>query len=176
MIVGLACGLAAIGGFAGLGAQAPSALRNPPATVRPLASAITATSTTPTTISFTLSDPDAAAATGTGTVHWTITGGSAARTWNVAVSVAPSSFIGCTEVPVTAATAQCTTVTGGTAGVCNSSAVTLGATATQVASGTEATGTALYSVGLTYSISDAWKYKGHTTACTLTVTYKITAN
>lgn len=176
MIGGLACGLIALSGLVGQEAKVQSAPRSTQAIVLPLASSISNTSVSPGTVSFTLSDPDAAAVSGTGSVSWRVSGGATASTWNVGVSAAAGSFTGCTEVPVTAATARCTSITGGTGGTCSGSTVTLGSLPVQVASGNESTAVTNYTVNMSFAITDAWKYKGHTSPCTLSVTYMITAN
>ncbi|GEM_PF-2887851 len=176
MLAALACGLAAISGFAGVTAQAQPALRSQQVSVRPQAAAITFSLASPSPVSFTLSDPDAAPAAGASTLIWLVTGGATVSSWNVAVSVPTGTFSGCPEIPASAITAQCSSVTGQNTGGCNTGTFTLGTTPVQIASGTEAAGTGLYLLNLNLFITDAWKYKGHTSACTLNVTYSITAN
>jgi hypothetical protein len=143
-------------------------------TLNPLTVTAGATAS-PSTINFTLSDPDAAAVTGTGTVQWQTIQGKNAKTWTLGVSSTGGS---CGDVPLTAVTAQCTSVTvpGGSSETCSASKVTLTGAAQQIASGREtATINQNYSVGVTFSIQDAWAYKGHTTTpCTIPITYTIT--
>lgn len=170
-------GLLCITGQPALAVSPASQQQLAPAAPRPMATAITAKSVSPSTISFTLADPDAAAVTGAGSVTWTTTGGGPAGAWTVGVSSTNSSFTNCSEIPLSAVTAKCTSVTGGTAGACNASSLGLTGTAQQIASGKESPGTANYTVNVTFSITDAWKYKGHTSPlCTLSVTYTLTAN
>jgi hypothetical protein len=159
-------------GFAG---QAKPAAGNPQRVVfRPAATNITSLSTLPTTVNFALTNPDGAPVTGAGSVTWHTTGGSTSSTWTLGVSTAAGSFTGCTEIPPGAVTASCSSVSVGT-GTCNGAAPALGLTATTIASGNEGSGNTTYTVNVQFAITDAWKYKGHTSACTLNVTYTITA-
>jgi hypothetical protein len=148
------------------------------AAIEPLAStSITGASSSPATVNFTLTDPDAAQVTGAGSVLWTTSKGNLGRAWNVGISSSSIAFTNCAEIPLSAVAVQCSSVSGGSGGVCNASTLTLTASTQQIANGFEQSGTASYAVNVRFSIEDAWKYKGHTaTSCTLNVTYTITAN
>jgi hypothetical protein len=164
-----------VAGLMAAGSQAKTDKVTPQQVVlRPLATGISSQTATPATVSFALTDPTAAAVTGTSTVSWHTSGGSTASTWTLGASAAASSFTGCTEIPQSAVTVHCASVTGGTAGACGG-VVTLSGAAQTIASGKEATGNTAYSVVVTISITDSWTYKGHTTACTLVPTWTITA-
>jgi hypothetical protein len=96
------------------------------------------------------------AAIQTVTVTWT-TAGSFGGTWNLTLS-APSTFTGCSWIPVNAVTVTCSSPTGGTSPTC-AGATTLSTAATQIASGTEPVlATANYSVTLNFTLKDSWKY------------------
>lgn len=150
-----------------------------PAAVRanPLATTVPTASVTPAAITFSATDPDTTPVvngSASAVVAWTTKGGATARTWNVTAKAAATTFSSCSTVPVSAVTVTCASVTGGHSGVC-SAATTLSTTATQVASGDEATGTASYSVTLSFTLADNWKYIA-SSSCSLSVSYTITAN
>jgi hypothetical protein len=97
-----------------------------------------------------------------------------ANAWTLTVSAAGASFSSCATVPASAVTVTCGSVTGGHTGAC-STAATLSTTATKVAGGNEATGMASYSVNLSFTLADNWKYIA-SSSCSLSVSYTITAN
>ena len=159
-----------------IAARGGSAAR-PVTPVKPLATTInTAIAATPATVTFTATNPDSApsdSGSATVTLTWKTAGGATARTWNVKAS-APAAFTSCATVPSSAVTATCTSVTGGTGSTC-SAAGALSTAGIQIASGDEATGTAAYTVKLTYTLADSWEYIA-SSSCSLTVTYLLTAN
>jgi hypothetical protein len=173
--VGLLLSILAASSLFGFAGQAKPAAGNPQRVVfKPAATGISTLSTSPVTVNFSLTNPDGAAVTGTGSVTWHTTGGNTGSTWTLGVSTAAGSFTGCTEIPPSAVTAACSSVTTSN-GTCNGAAPALGLTPTTIASGLEGNGNTTYTVSVQFSVTDAWKYKGHTTACTLNVTYTITA-
>jgi hypothetical protein len=154
------------------------------ATVRPaiivakpkVTSIRTALAASPATITFTASNPDttpSVSGSGPVTLTWGTTGGLASNTWQLSVS-APASFSTCSNLPASAVTATCTTITGG-AGTCGGP-VPLSTTGIQVASGNEQPGNRDYSVVLTFTLADSWTYLPSTTSCSLTLTYTVTVN
>jgi len=166
------------GTWAGTGAGAAT-LRPATVVAKPMATSISkALAASPATITFTAPDPDttpSVSGSGPVTLSWDTNGGGPANTWKLTVS-APASFSTCANLPASAVTAKCTTVTGGTGGTCSGS-VPLSTTATQVASGDEAPGNnAAYSVALTFTLADSWAYIPSKTSCSLTLTYTVTAN
>jgi hypothetical protein len=149
----------------------------------PLAGPLAATSlasvtASPGTISFTATDPDLGSVAGSSasTVNWTTSSGSASNTWNLKVHAGTASFTNCATVPTSAVTVTCSSVTGGTAGACKP-AITLSTASQQVATGKEsASAGASYSVSMNFTLADSWAYIAKTSpACTLTLTYTVTA-
>jgi hypothetical protein len=137
---------------------------------------MSAVSATPSTISFTATDPDSGAVSGSSaaTISWTTTGGSPSQTWTLTVQAASSSFASCSTVPASAVTATCTTVTEGKPGSCGS-AVTLSTVAQQVASGKEDNASpASYSVAISFTLADSWSYIANP-SCSISLTYTVTA-
>lgn len=134
----------------------------------------------PATVSFTATDPDSplVAGSATTTVSWTVTG-NGGRTWNLGLSSAATTFTNCTTVPISAVTVTCTSASagGGTSTATCGAASTLSNTRTPVASGTEGTFSRSYSVTLTYTLTDQWKYIARTSPpCTLSITYNALVN
>jgi hypothetical protein len=139
------------------------------------ATTITSASVTPGTISFNTSNPDSQPVvngSATATVTWQ-TANSLLQKWTLAVS-APASFGSCGTVPASAVTVTCGTVSGGFGGTCGG-ATTISTTPVQIASGYEGIGTGTYTVALTFTLQDSWKYIA-STSCSLSVTYTITAD
>jgi len=147
--------------------------------IRPLAhTSLGAISASPSTISFTATDPSLGSVPGSSaaTVNWTTSSGASNRTWTLQVQAAATSFTNCATVPTSAVTVTCGSVTGGTAGACGP-AVTLSTTGQQVASGAEVSGANdPYSVTLSFSLTDSWSYIAEQSpSCTLTITYTVDA-
>jgi hypothetical protein len=167
--------LAAVMASGPAGPAATPSIRQVPGAFAPLAVGIISQSAS--LVSFNLNDPDGAPVSSGGTVTWTVTGGRTAKGWNLYMSSGGATTLtNCTEVPISAVRVTCGTVSGGTTGTCDSGG-TLTTTEVEIARGPEAANTYTTTVSLTYSITDAWKYKGHTTpACSLNVSYHISAN
>ena len=136
-----------------------------------------AVSASPTTISFTSTDPSLGTVSGSSaaTISWTASGGSSSNTWTLSVQASGATFASCATVPTSAVTATCTGVTGGSGGACGAS-VPLSTAAHQVASGNEANGAAAksYSVTLNFTLADSWSYIANS-SCTLSLTYTVNA-
>jgi hypothetical protein len=150
------------------------------ALVMPLAvTTISNQAVAPATISFTATDPDLGNFPGSSgaTVSWKTTNGAAVRTWALTVAAGAANFTSCATVPASAIKATCSSVTGGTSGLC-ASAIQLSTTGTQIASGNESASTnAPYSVSLTFTLADSWRHIAEQApACTLNLSYTITAN
>lgn len=142
----------------------------------PLTATVGTLTASPATISFTATDPDLGSVAGSAasTASWTTSSGSTTSAWNLQIQAAAASFTGCATVPMSAVTVTCGSVTGGTSGACKP-AITLSTTAQQVATGNESASTnAPYSVTLSFSLADSWKYIAKS-SCTLTLTYTVTA-
>jgi hypothetical protein len=172
-------GLLGFGGPPGMPRCSPNRSAQP--ALQPLAqpTTITGASSSPLSVSFNLNDPDAAPVTGSGSVGWNIVSGFASSTWTLGINSTGVSFTNCGEIPPGAVTAQCSSVgtQGSASGSCTGSAVTLTSSPQRIAGGTQKNGTGAYNVNVKFSITDAWKYIGHTTtSCTLGITYTITAN
>jgi hypothetical protein len=88
------------------------------------------------------------------------------------VAAGSAYFTGCATVPVSAVRVACT----GGSGTCTPSPVTLTPSLQQVASGQQASGTALYWVTLRLTFVDSWRYIAQQTPpCNLTLTYSVDA-
>jgi hypothetical protein len=137
-------------------------------------------SVTPATVTFAAADPDSPLVAGSAatTVYWTVSG-TLLRTWNLGLSSAASTFTNCPTVPVSAVTVTCTSASGGgglSSASCSGS-TPLSTSLTQVASGTQGYGSRNYSVTLTYTLTDQWKYIARTSPpCTLSITYNAVVN
>ena len=132
----------------------------------------------PGTISFSATDPALSpfAGSSASTVTWKTSGGTTTFTWNLQVQAGATSFTNCGTVPTTAVTVTCSSVTGGTAGACKP-AFALSNAGQQVATGKESSSTnAPYSVTMSFALTDSWSYIAkQVPACTLTLTYTVTA-
>jgi hypothetical protein len=148
--------------------------------IGPLSPTVTVTAT-PTTISFTGTNPATAplvAGSAQAVVTWSYNG-THLNPWNLTVSALSTPFTGCSTVPISAVTVTCSSATltgngaGGAAGC--SPASKLSTAATQVASGTQNSNTGTYTVNLTFALADSWNYIATTgQACSLTLTYNAT--
>ena len=137
---------------------------------------------TPSTISFQMTDPDVGSVNGNAPaiVSWTFLGVSLLNTpWNLKVHAATPQFTGCTQIPLSAVKAKCTSaailnILGGSA-TCNGE-FTLTTTPTQLASGLAAVSLLLvsYTARIDYSIDDSWKYVPST--CPLSLTYTLSVD
>jgi hypothetical protein len=160
-------------------AQAKPRVVVPSNMVLPLAgpTTLSAISASPSTISFTATDPDLGLVAGSpgATVSWMTSGGNKNNTWTLAVQASAGTFNGCSTVPTAAVTATCTGVSGGKNGTCIPGGVPLSTGAQPVASGKEATGAGkAYSVTLNFTLADSWSHIANS-SCTLTLTYTVNA-
>ena len=130
----------------------------------------------PSTISFTATDPDLGnfAGSSPATVSWTTNGGNILRTWTLSVAASTANFASCSTVPASAVRVSCSSVSGGTNGLCGS-AFQLSTTSRQIASGLEATaGGSPYSVIITFTLADSWRFVAEQSPpCTLSLSYTI---
>ena len=145
--------------------------------IRPEANGISSYTVSPASVTFAAANPTttpSVSGSSTVTLNFSLTGGNSARTWNIQLKSTTATFAGCTTVPLSAITATCGSVTGGTGGTC-AGGFAVSTTNTQVASGTETTGSASYSVTVNFALADDWKYLPAT--CTAqTFSYLLTAN
>jgi hypothetical protein len=132
----------------------------------------------PATVSFVATDPDLGSAAGTAaTATWSATAGAPTNTWTLAVQAGAGAFTACGTVPTSAVTVTCTAASasgvGGT-GTC-AAPFPLSTAAQQVASGKEGTLVSNFSVSISFSLADSWRYVAALAPpCTLSLTY--TAN
>ena len=150
------------------------------ATPQPLAAANFTLSIFPASVSFTAGDPDSpfVAGSSTTTVSWTVAG-TLLQTWNLTLSSAATSFTNCPTVPITAVTVTCSSASAdGILSSANCGAASpLSNSPTTVASGRNGFLTSNYSVTLTYTLTDQWKYIARTSPqCTLNITYNALVN
>ncbi len=139
---------------------------------------ISALNATPSTISFSATNPVGGAVSGSSAaaINWNVVGGSHLLTWGISVHATATSFSGCPTIPVTAITASCASATvggGSGTGSCGGS-FTLSTVATQLAGGLEGDGTQSYSVLVQYTLAESWRYVANP-SCTLTLTYTVNA-
>ncbi len=133
-------------------------------------------SATPATITASATDPDLGSVSATPvTVSWSALLGLPTQTWTLYVQASGTSFAGCSTVPVSAVTVTCTAASasgiGGT-GTC-AGPFPLSTSPQLVASGAEGTALGNYSVNITYTVAESWKYIA-APSCTLTLTYTAT--
>lgn len=147
------------------------------------ATSIPSSSAVPATIIFTANNPTSNptdSGSSAATISFTTTGGANARTWSVQVRATSANFGSCpSTVPVTQVTVSCGSATvsgGGGSGSCGGSFNLSNALQT-VASGSEGTGAnRAYMVTLSFTFTDSWAYLPQASACTLPLSYTITAN
>ena len=146
------------------------------ARLRPLAT-VSNLAVSPTSITFTATDPDLGTVVGPATtVTWHATNQDNGKTWTLKVAASASTFAGCATVPASAVTVKCSSasVTAGGTGICGG-AVGLSTSSQQLASGHEGNSDANYTVNLSFTLADSWKYIAtQTPSCTLTLTYTAT--
>jgi hypothetical protein len=145
------------------------------AKLRPLATVSNMT-VSPSTISFLATDPDLGVAPQAVTVTWTATAGVLFRPWTLTGMASSGTFTGCPTVPVSAVTMKCTSGSAPFLGSANCSGATqLSTAALQIAGGNEAILGGTYTVNLTLTLADSWKFIAkQVPQCTLNLTY--TAN
>jgi hypothetical protein len=137
---------------------------------------LSAISASPSTISFTATDPDLGSVAGSSaaTISWMTSSGNKNNTWTLAVQASAASFTSCPTVPTSAVKATCTGVTGGNNGSCGGG-INVSTVPQQVASGKEANGAnKAYSVTLNFTLADSWSYIAGS-SCTLNLTYTVNA-
>ena len=167
--------LASIVAFAG--AQPP---RRPRAVMIPMeeggGTRIRSLVVSPATIGFLATDPDVGSVGEPhATVTWRLQGGNTSRNWALLVQANASSLSGCSGVPASAITVACSSVTStkGT-GVC-AGPLPLSMQPHPVASGSQADGTPSYTVTITFTLADRWRYIASQSPCTLTLIYIVDA-
>ena len=145
------------------------------------ATSISGPTITPTTITFSSPDPDASPVNGssTATIVWSNSGGSANVGWTLGVQANSSAMVLCGSVPVSAVRVQCNSVsstgTGNPIGNCANGALALTTSPQTIASGNRQGNPGNFSVVLTFTFTDSWKYPANS-SCSLNLTYTITAN
>ena len=130
---------------------------------------------TPSTVVITSTNP-ATPVSSSVTLTWLQSGGDNNKTWNVTVYANQSTLASCPAISTSAISVQCTSAsnTGNGTGSCSGS-FPLSTTPTQVVGGKQASGSANFTVHITYQFgSDSWTYIGNT--CSLTLTYVVTQN
>lgn len=152
---------------------------SPPQKPRPFTT-ISGMTASPTTIQFTANDPGSTVAgNSSATVKYSLTNG-VFGTWTLSVYASSTTFTGCSTVPATAVSVECSSATAnsGTFSSASCSATSYTSLPTtapglQVASGSEGFGSSSYTVVLNYELSDSWEYIANT--CPLTITYTVNA-
>ena len=169
--------------FAAAAAAQPAAVRPKvqAAIIRPLITTVNITAT-PATITFTATNPAITPDAGSqsAVVQWSGYNGTHPNPWNLTVSGGSATFGSCLTVPISAVTVTCTSTTlvgGGTGTAVCGAPFALSTGATAVAGGVQNGSTATYTINLTFSLADNWKYiatNGQT--CSLTLTYTANLN
>ena len=154
------------------------ARRPSPVAIRPQATTITTFIIDTANVAIAATNPTTNPAPfGAETATFVLKSSTAGLTWNMTVRSSASTFSGCTTVPLNAITATCTvTPPSGASGSCGS--VALSTVAQTLAGGTENTvggGGATYTVNITLTLADDWKFLP-TTCTAQTLTYLLTAN
>ncbi len=147
------------------------------ATSAALASTITGLTITPSTISFSSSDPDLSAnGSSSSTVRWTM-GGNPFGGWSMTIRATSPTLTGCPSVPVSAIRVQCTSVSPQLVG--NGScggAINLSTTGQTVASGTwQGLGIGATVATFSFVFTDAWRYPA-SSSCSIQLNYTITSD
>ena len=135
----------------------------------------------PATITFSATNPGTlpvVAGSSTATASWNASGSGGGDTWTLTVRAAATTFTNCSTVPVSAVTVTCsaasvTSSSGAHGATANcAAAFPLSTTAQTVASGADANNTLQYSVTISFTLADNWKYIAEMSpACTLSLTY-----
>ena len=134
----------------------------------------------PTTITFTGTDPDSPNLTVPVSLTFRTTAGANNLTWQAAVqATSGANLVGCPNtIPIGKIQVSCssTSVANGGTGVCSGS-FNLSTGLLTIASGLEGTGNATpYTVNLNFTLTDSWRYIATNTSCTVSLNYQITAN
>lgn len=146
----------------------------------PLAVADFTLNISPATVSFTAADPDSplVAGSSTTTITW-LAKSDKDSPMSLELYSAATTFTNCPDVPISAVIVTCqSALIGGGSGTASCGAVSpLSTTRTTVASGAQSAGNRSYSVTLSYTLTDQWKYIARTSPqCTLNITYIATLN
>lgn len=160
-------------------AQAVKQKRAPNLRLRPAVTITTPLAVTPATLTFNATDPDLGPFTTSGTATWALALSLLSNNWTLTVRANSSSFTNCSQVPVSAVTITCVSVTNGgvgAPGTCNG-AFTLSTSNQQIASGPELlTALASYTVNISYKLADSWQFIAAVSpACTLSLSYTLNA-
>jgi hypothetical protein len=146
-----------------------------------LAGSVSNMSANPGSISFQANDPDAGGVSGNSdaSVSWRASS-FISGSWNLTVQAASASFQGCGTVPASAVRVTCSNagVSGSGSGSCSGS-FALSTSPQNVATGSEGTLNlnATYSVNLTFTLTDSWKYQAQLSPqCSLSLTYTANLN
>jgi hypothetical protein len=142
------------------------------------ATSIVSQSATPSTITFAANDPDLSPVAGnsSATITFTTSGGNIGRTWNVQVQATTVNFGSCPNtIAPSVVHVSCGSAGGGNSASCSAPFYLSNALQT-IASGTEGSGPASYTVIVNFTFADSWTYIPATAPCTLNLSYQITAN
>lgn len=129
----------------------------------------------PATVSFTATNPVSAptdAGSSAATVSWSnldFNSGS----WNLTVQASSTAFTSCATVPISAVTVSCSSVSATIGGTGSCAAPFKLSTSPQVvASGNQGILTYDYSITLSFTLTDSWKYIAETSpSCSLSLSY-----
>ncbi|MEI9971829.1 MAG: hypothetical protein WDO73_07110 [Ignavibacteriota bacterium] len=133
---------------------------------------------TPPTISFGATNPGTnpvVAGSASANITWNVVSGG--NNWSLKVQASAPTLTNCPSVPVSAIKVSCSAASVGSLGGTANCAASfpLSTTAAQVAGGAEGTFSYSYSVTVSFTLADSWKYVAETTpACSISLTY--TAN
>lgn len=132
----------------------------------------------PSTLTFTSSDPDVVATSPLATIFVNMTGPIGGKPWNLKVQASSSTLGNCASVPTSAISAVCGSFAPGgngnnPTGACAGS-FPLSTSLQTVASGVQGDGGSdTFTITMTYRFTDAWKYPGATSpACSLSLSYQ----
>ena len=132
----------------------------------------------PATITFNAHNPGTlpvVAGSSAATASWSALG--SGNNWSLTVQAGSSTFANCSAVPISAVTVSCSSVNVfglGGSGSC-AGPFPLSTTPQLVASGSEGLVSLTYSVTLSFTLADSWKYIAETSpACSLSLTYTAT--
>jgi hypothetical protein len=131
----------------------------------------------PATISFTATDPDLGSFLGSSpaTLSWATPDGNRQNPWTLKVAASTPSFTSCSTVPASAVRVSCSSVSSGTNGQCGP-AFQLSTALNQIASGLQGNGNESYSVTITFTLADSWRYVAEQSPpCTISLSYTIDA-
>jgi hypothetical protein len=139
--------------------------------------AISTLSATPSNISFRAASPEMGLVMGSSqaTIFWQVLAGSHLQNWTLSLQSGSSVFAGCPWIPVSAVQVSCSvaSVSSGGTGQCGGS-FALSTASQQIAGGTEADAVSSYSVALTFTLAESWRYVAGS-SCSLNLTYAVNA-